>query len=183
MRAFIAINLPELIMEDIAQYIGECGKHQIDGINYVPAANIHITLKFLGDIEEDDAESISAELAGLKWKPTRIKTEGIGGFPDLPGARILWIGLKSNPELVEIQSRIEDICRSFGIPPEEKSFKPHLTIARIKGKIGSKLLNFFKEFPRKTFGGFIPDGFHLFQSKLSPSGPSYNIIRSFKKGV
>jgi 2'-5' RNA ligase len=182
MRAFIAVKLPELIMEEIAQFIGECRKHQTDGINYVPAANIHITLKFLGDIEDDDSTSISEELAKLDWKPTRIKTEGMGGFPGLAAARVLWIGLKSNPELVEIQSRIEEICREFGIPPEEKSFKPHLTIARIKGGISPKLLSFFKQNPRKTFGGFIPDGFHLFQSKLSPSGPAYKVIRSFTKG-
>ena len=182
MRAFIAVEIPGLILEGIADLIKEMRNYQTEGINYVRVENIHVTLKFLGEFDDNDTEAFCGDLSKIAWKSSRVETQSIGGFPDLKDPRVLWIGLKDNPGLNALQASIEDVCRTYGIISEEKEFRPHLTIARIKGKMNYRLAHFLENYPQDSFGGFLPKKFHLFQSKLSPAGPEYRIIRSFAQG-
>jgi len=179
LRAFIAVEIPGLILEGIAELINEMRKFQTEGINYVRVENIHVTLKFLGEFDDNDIESFCGDLSKIVWKANRVETLSIGGFPDLKDPRVLWIGLKDNPGLFALRTSIEDVCRNFGILPDDKEFKPHLTIARIKGKMNYRLANFLEQYPQDSFGSFLPKRFHLFQSKLTSAGPEYRIIRSF----
>lgn len=134
MRTFIAIELPESIKRKIGEVQTPLKKTDAF-VSWVKPGNIHVTLKFLGEVPEDKIEEVFAatEKALQATKPFTMSLEGMGGFPNLRRPRVIWIGAGSGQEkLSGLAKRIEEEMEEIGFPREKRRFSAHFTIGRVK---------------------------------------------------
>ncbi len=181
MRTFIAIELPPEIREGLYRLMEELQREGIQG-RWVPPENLHLTLRFLGNIEEDRIEGIIGTMKGAAETASAfpISLKGLGAFPSLSRPRVLWVGVeKGRKELSHLQRNLEKRLISQGLPPEDKSFKPHLTLARFKfpkEEIKRKVLQACQRRKGLVWGETIATHLTLFESILSPQGAKYKKI-------
>jgi len=186
MRLFLAINLPEGLRKALFEASEPLGKQQ--GVRLVMEENIHITLKFLGDVEQDDVGNIISALDGIRCdgitldgipKPFKVSLEGLGAFPSLNNIRVVWAGCREGADgIVSLHETVETRLPQF---PKDRDFHPHATLARVKcAKEKKTLSDFIQENKKRVFGSFELGGFELMKSELSPDGASYGILESFR---
>ncbi|MBF6568525.1 MAG: RNA 2',3'-cyclic phosphodiesterase [Candidatus Binataceae bacterium] len=177
-RAFIALDLGEELRAAIDRWIGDL-RGPRDGIGWVRAANLHLTLKFLG--EAIDTTRLAGLVEALKQIAAAtssfgIRVHGAGVFPNPGRARILWIGLDSS-ELITIARRVEEICVRCGFAPERRSFAAHLTIGRLREpRQFEPLRPAFESAAGRDFGVIQAREIKLYRSVLSPAGAAYHTI-------
>jgi len=177
-RVFLAVELPSNIQEKIFVLQQEL-KGILPSINWVRPESIHLTLKFLGYVEPSVVSQLLSALEpiGEKHEPFSVDVQGLGVFPQVNHPRIFWVGLTGNTQaLHELVFEIEAALEPFGFPPEEKSYHPHLTLARIKrenAKVGSALMESGVLESDQYIGTLTIDRFTLFQSDLDSSGATY----------
>ncbi len=179
MRVFVGININEDIKRKIIDLQKEISAIP-SKISFTKVENIHITLKFLGKISEEECknfiEKIEKVLSGREKFYLHLK--GFGGFPCISNPRVLWIGMQENNNLLEIQQDIESISDKFGIP-SERNFKGHITIARNKNKIDIPALKQLEEKLRDFgWGDIRVDEIDIIESRLKLTGPEYKVLKS-----
>jgi len=178
-RAFIAIEIDPVTANRIAAAIEQL-KPRIAAIRWVGAGNFHLTLKFLGNIDERRIEPLGAALAdALRPFPRlTINAKGLGVFPSPKRPRVLWVGLVGS-QLVSLQAKVESALTPLGFAPEEKAFTPHLTIGRWRqGERADRTADRTLEqelgkWSDYQFGASPIDEVILFQSDLKPAGAIY----------
>ncbi len=182
MRAFIAIELPDAVTEMLRAVRDELSKKagKEDGVSWAKPENIHLTLKFLGEIEPSRVEDIYGELkkAAEGIEPFHLSAGGVGGFPGLKSPRVIWVGIKESMELKQLHGNIEErLCR-LGFEKEGRPFQPHLTLCRIRssdaGRAAGKAAMELKEAADIVFK---TDSFALFESELNPKGAKYSVLK------
>lgn len=178
-RSFIAIDLPEPVLQAISK-AQESFRESDLNIRYVRKEGIHLTLKFLGDIDRADVEKIHAAMgrATKDFSPFTLRGEGVGVFPDLKRPRVVWAGLSGDIEdLLSLQRELEYQLNGLGFPKEKRSFKGHLTIGRVKGRLDrtrlSQALEVLGEFRTESF---TVRSVVLVQSDLRPQGAVYSSL-------
>lgn len=185
-RTFIAFELPKPIIEHITSIQKEIRSYGFSA-KWVSAENIHLTLKFLGNVNPTDLETIADTLyqSCKHHPPLQLIAKGIGAFPDVKRPRVVWVGMSGDiPQLIELQKELETNLEKIGFPKEGKPFQAHLTIARIKDKIDSKkLVESIHQLADRRSEAFIVDQVTLFKSDLKPSGPIYTKLKTIKMGV
>ena len=188
-RSFVAIEVPTTIQDEIFRQTTQFRKlYPSPIIRWVKPDNIHLTLKFLGDISLSDLESINFELVKETSiiKPFFISFTHLGVFPNPLNPRILWIGVKSPEILGELHRSIERIVSRFGIESEKRPFSPHLTLGRIATKNSfHNLENFFYEMEMINVSNIekvIISSMKIFKSDLKPGGPFYSVIHNIPFG-
>jgi 2'-5' RNA ligase len=167
-RLFVGIELPEAVQERLA---GLCGG--VPGARWVDAENMHLTLRFIGDVEDGLAEDIDAALLRLRAPRFDLMLDGVGFFGKPTAARILWAGVRKCEPLARLQAKVETAVQSAGLPPEERKFSPHVTLARLKGAPEIRLQRFVAENADFLAGPLPVERFVLFSSFRSGSGPIY----------
>lgn len=182
-RAFIAIPVSQEVRDLVSSILKRLITAGAD-VKWVEPQNLHLTLKFLGNISLDMVDEISNVIQDAVRGIDRFELE-IKGISSFPGGnkpmRVIWLGIDDLSGLLEeISTRIEKACRPLGFEPEERGFKPHLTIGRVRqgspnlAKLKSEILSL--EFnPLKL----SVDQVNLMRSELSPRGPTYTVLRSF----
>lgn len=177
MRVFIGVDLPNDLKDIVYQTIKFFKSSYNKSINYVPMENLHITLKFIGEINEKDFMLIKSSLSEISFSPFDIELKGLGCFPDIFNARVLWIGVKDEEE--NFKKLYEKII--YLLPEkfrkDDKNFSPHLTLARLKEKPLKSFINLIDK--EKYFGHFKISSIQLYGSKLERSGAKYSILDSF----
>jgi 2'-5' RNA ligase len=143
-RVFCAVELPPEVRERAASH-GALMREQFPGVRagWPRAENLHLTLKFIGEIAPARVEELSqaAERAVKATQPFNLEIEGAGAFPTRGSPRVLWLGINdSSGNLARLQARLEDECAASGFKREERPFRPHLTLARIRAPQGSREL-------------------------------------------
>ncbi|RLE59825.1 MAG: RNA 2',3'-cyclic phosphodiesterase [Thermoprotei archaeon] len=180
-RTFIAIKVekPEIVekvrrlQEDLARY-GLKAK-------FVEPENLHITLKFIGEIPPVKVEALKRKLQQVEYPRFSIEFQGVGGFPSLSRARVLWIGVsKGSEKLIEISEIVEKSLLKAGIPKSSKSFHPHLTIARVKAPLNQRLKKMLEEYRDVVFGHMNVEKFFLMRSVLTSRGPIYSELAGYE---
>ena len=177
MRVFVAVEISD--SDVISSIVDLQSKIKIKAKPVLPQ-NLHFTLQFLGEISEDKVERIRHALKSIKFSPFKIKFKGLGTFPNMRSPKVVWIG--TDDEGAEILSglaeKVENLLMPIGFT-SDKPFKSHLTIFRIKNKIGnvSKELEKFESY---DFGTQEISGIKLKQSILTPQGPLYSDIEVIK---
>jgi 2'-5' RNA ligase len=186
MRTFIAIELPEEVKEYLRRLQGKLKKCDAD-VKWVAPQNIHLTLKFLGEIDEKKAGEIEEILTKTaRQNPSfQIRASSIGGFPGLSSPRVIWIGIdKGDSEVKNIAKKLETSLELIGIPREERGFSSHITIGRTKSSLNrtslAKLLNELKETPQTENIEFTVNKITFFKSTLTPQGPIYEALKEFQ---
>ena len=171
MRAFVAVEISNIeVIDSISKFQSE--------IN-IPAKpvepqNLHFTLQFLGEISEEISEKIKAALNSIKFSSFEVNFSGIGAFPKLKFPRVIWVGTDETggSALVDLAKKVENVLSPLGFIPD-KSFKPHITIFRIKRKIGD-ISQKLTKFENHEFGSQEISNIKLKQSVLTPQGPVYS---------
>ena len=175
-RTFIAFKLPKNIISSIRK-IQEDIKSDAFKVRWVNLEKIHLTLKFLGNINYTDIEKVSESIINTVngHAPISLAVKGAGVFPGIKRPRVIWVGITGEIEkLIGIQNDIEENLEELGFPREKRPFKGHLTLGRIKGKINpKKLLDAMKEIERFESELFIADKIFLFKSDLKSTGSIY----------
>ncbi|TRZ80038.1 RNA 2',3'-cyclic phosphodiesterase [bacterium] len=183
MRAFIAITLPENINKKLSSVQDRLKKSNAD-VKWVSAANIHITLRFLGDIDKKTTSLISEVIRETSKHHARfdISISRIGVFPSLLHPQTIWVGIdKGSPACMILQNQIEICAEKFGIKKEARAFLPHLTLGRVRSQKNKhaliKILEKEKDFSITTK---IPvNKIVLFSSLITQQGPVYSSLEEF----
>ena len=176
-RAFIALPLPELVRDHLRAIRERLLPYHFP-LRWVSPENVHLTLKFLGDIPHDTVPALSAamETAGRDGVPLSLAAKGIGVFPTVKKARVVWAGLKGETDaLIRFQAVLDKALAETGVPPETRPFRAHLTLARSKGRVEPEsLTSAMAELAGVETDPFTADELVLFRSKLSPRGATYS---------
>jgi 2'-5' RNA ligase len=164
MRCFISIDFP--VEDNTGKLLGELGT--ISGIKKVNS--LHLTLKFLGEINSEEAEKTEATMKKLeKYPKFNVKLHGIGAFPNENYIRVIWIGVSD--------SVVEKMARDL----DSKRFAPHVTVARVKNaREKEKIVDLIKRYKNTDFGEYTVDGVFLKKSTLTPDGPIYEDLYEVK---
>ena len=184
-RAFIAVDLDDPVIEKVCNVV-EILKPRITEIRWLRKENLHLTLKFLGNIAESQVEPITAALRhplGL-FSPCTISAKGLGVFPDFRRPKILWVGLTGD-QLVQLAAEIESALMPIGFTPENRAFTPHLTIGRWRegSRPAKNLRQEIDSLNDFEFGACAVRQIVLFQSVLKPEGASYSELRTIQLGT
>jgi len=185
-RAFVAIELPDEIAAFIHKMQERLRSYGFKA-RWVRPENIHLTLKFIGDINNEDIKKagdavISAASENVSMS---LGAKGLGFFPGVKRCRIIWTGIAGQTEeLADLQKTLDENFESIGFSKEKRPFKGHLTMARIKRKIDARrLIDAMKEFGKFESKMFTADEVVLFKSELRPSGAVYTKLMSAVLGA
>lgn len=174
MRLFIAIELPD----DLKKALGRL-RADIPGARWVPLEQIHLTLAFLGKVEEKTVERLTSELAHIQAPAFELCFAGAGCFPNRHRPRVLWIGLAPEPRLTDLAARVHEVVLSCDIPQEERPFSPHITLARFKFPASRETGAFLDLHQKLELPPFSAQEFILFQSRLTPQGAVHTPVKIF----
>jgi 2'-5' RNA ligase len=182
-RAFLALDPPPEVLRKIADIQGALRKNIQGALSWVRPEGIHLTLKFFGAIAVVDVSAVSEVVAGQTdgARPLNLEAKGLGVFPDTRRPRVLWIGIDGEVErLIALQKAIDQGLEAREFAREQRPFRAHLTLARIKSPQGLGGLDRVlagKESP--SAGAFTATGLTLFKSELTPKGAIYTTLGHF----
>ena len=175
-RLFIALHPPDPIRAVIGSL-----KTPLRHVRWTPDDQLHLTLRFLGDVEIESRDSLIARLETIKVEPFPLPLEGAGVFPVKGAPRVLWVGVGSgHPRLHQLRQQIDDAALAVLPDLDIRTFHPHLTVGRCTSEATSSVKAWASR--HRNFAGpvFLVDAFSLFASDLQPSGPQHRLIRSFR---
>ena len=178
LRCFIALDISELIRQDISEIIDRLKKHRAD-VKWVPVSNIHLTLKFLGNTPENVLPKIKDCLFSvvLSYNPFYISIYATGVFPNRRYPKVIWIGVRDSEMLKNLHSDIDNAVGSIGFKKETRTFNPHLTIGRVRSQKGiMNLVDELDSYREKEFGNIHVKTIKLMKSELSPRGATYSCL-------
>jgi len=180
-RAFLAFDIED---PEVKRKLTDMQAHAVQtgaDLKLVETDNIHITIRFLGDITLKMADKIFAEMQQISFKPFPVQLAGLGVFPGLNFPRVVWAGIGLGAEqLQSISNQIEPRLQKLGLPPEPNAFSPHLTIARVRsGRNKPQLADFIVKNAKYDFGAIEAKCFRLKRSQLTPSGPIYSTLKEY----
>ncbi len=184
-RAFIALEIPPHIQESIEKQTTrlrlELGNELV---RWVPAHNMHLTLKFLGEVANSHMDFIKSMLNQLAETHSGFDLQigGIGSFPNLKKPRVIWVGIHAPAGLTQLQRSIEERSVRLGYEKEERSFSPHLTLGRVRQKLTAqetqKISNTLSTIQLGKIGIARVNSLHLYQSDLNSEGSIYTKLFS-----
>ncbi|MBI4336126.1 MAG: RNA 2',3'-cyclic phosphodiesterase [Candidatus Omnitrophica bacterium] len=183
MRAFIAIDLSDDNKAELSRLRDELKQAQAD-VKWVQPENIHLTLKFLGEVTDEYVGKVQEALDRIAagFKPFEVSLLGIGAFPKLDYPRVIWVGLdKGKEEAEEIAKNIEEELEKLGFAKEDRPFAAHLTIGRVRsGKNKEALKDKIETVSCKllTVSPQLVSSIVLYQSTLTPHGPIYTALHA-----
>ena len=145
----------------------------------IQSKNLHFTLQFLGEISENKIELVIEELKKIEFSKFEVNLKGIRVFPNTKSPKIIWIGTDQNGsnKMIDLSKKIQESLKPLGFI-SDKSFKPHITVFRIKKKIGD-ITKEMKMYENNNFGIQDVSSFKLKKSELTPSGPIYTDLMEF----
>jgi RNA 2',3'-cyclic 3'-phosphodiesterase len=182
----VALDLPQEIL-DLLREPMEKLKPLMAAARWSRAEGMHVTLKFIGNVDTSKLAAIRAALATVRSDaPVEMRARGMGFFPDQRRPHVLWAGIEASANLAPLAAAIERTLEPLGIAREDRKFSPHLTLARLKDSRGVEtLVRAVEEMKSSDFGSTRETQFHLFESVTKPSGAEYRKIKSyaFAKGA
>jgi len=177
-RSFIAVELGDGdILGKIVSLQRTLAQTDAD-LKIVEPQNIHVTIRFLGEIPANLVESVYQAMRQIKFQPFHLELQGLGCFPDYHRPNVVWVGItKGEAELRNISNQLESNLRKLGFAPDRKGFSPHLTIARVRsGRNRQKLVDAVEALKDESCGSIIVDRLRLKKSVLTPKGPIYTTL-------
>jgi len=172
-RLFTAIDLPDPIAESLVRL--QAG---VPGARWQEREQLHLTLRFIGEVDQRDAASIDEMLSSIDAPHMTLELKSVGEFGG-KNPRALWAGVVANEALSHLQRKIESLLQRLGLPAEERKFTPHVTLARLRGTPVGAVMDFITDHGLYASGPFEARGFTLFSSHLSPNGSIYTPERVY----
>ena len=178
-RAFIAFDIDSATVHKRLSEIQKVLINTGADLKLVEPQNIHVTMRFLGDISPTSVEAIYEEMKQVSFTPFDIELKGLGAFPNLRYAKVVWVGIqKGANELKSVFDQLEPRLQRLGFRPDPKGFSPHLTIARVKsGRNKAELARQVEEMANYECGTIRAEYLRLKKSVLTPKGPIYSTLK------
>jgi 2'-5' RNA ligase len=184
-RAFIAIELPEAVKTEITRIQDQIKVKSRITVRWVRPLNIHLTLKFLGDIDSDQVEDITKAIEGASsgFGPFHLGINGLGVFPNPNRVQVIWVGLSGNlDKLDRLQRNIDNALDRLGFPADRRPFSPHLTLARVPDRATpverQSAGRLIESMDFRSRLDFPVASVHLIKSQLTREGPIYRRLGS-----
>lgn len=180
MRTFIAVELPQDFKDEAGDLIADFKKTGAD-VKWVEKQNLHLTLKFLGEVKNEQIEKVILEVEASvsATKQFTLDFAGIGTFPNLNRPRVVWLGIISGKEQMgQIATELEDRMVRLGFSRENRSFSPHLTLGRVRTLRNIDKLLKMMECSNFTYAAAVVDHITVMKSDLTPSGPIYTPMKT-----
>lgn len=173
-RLFVAIDLTEDAKEAISRIRGG-----IPGMKWIDMAQLHLTLRFIGNADDSMLRRIHEELAKVYSPSFSLVPRGVGHFPPKRDPRVLWVGIEWNEALSSLQRLVEESLVKCGLEPEGRKFSPHITLARMKDTPLSRITPFLKKNRLFSLPPVPVKEFHLYSSVLTPRDAVHNRLASY----
>lgn len=173
-RLFVALPLPTAVTDVLAAV-----REPADDVRWVPPEQMHVTLRFLGDVPEDDVAGIEAALARVRHPAVALRIAGLGVFASIRRPRVLWAGLEDAAAVTTLHRRTTAALASTGIEPDRKAFHPHVTLARLKREPSRWVRSFLKRHGAVATPPFLVEAMHLYESVLHADGAEHRVRRAF----
>ena len=171
MRLFVAIDLPENIKDQLDDLCAG-----VSGARWVSREQMHLTLRFIGEVETRQFEAIQTVLAGIRCASFEMALKGVGQFPPKGKPRVLWAGITAPRPLHQLAGKVEAALRQAGIPPEDRPFSPHITLARLKTPPPPEAVSqYFRRYAAFQTGSLTVERFRLMSSVLARTGATYKV--------
>jgi 2'-5' RNA ligase len=180
MRLFAALKIPSTVREHLAELVNSL-RAVSPQTRWVRPENLHVTLKFIGEVPEAQLASIRTALAQVRSdRPVTLAFGGLGFFPNERHPRVFWAGIEASPDLKTLAADIERATETPSIAREQRPFSPHLTLARFEPpRLPDQLRTAIQDNAGREFGSLRTHQFHLIETKLKPSGAEYTTVESF----
>ena len=169
-RLFVAVDLPSEIQEELATIC-----FGLPGARWVPAEQLHLTLRFIGEVDGNLFKDIKEMLSSVTTEPFTMRLKGVGHFPPRKRPRVIWVGIEANDPLLRLRGKIESVLVRGGLAPEGRKYSPHITIARLKETPAVKAGNFIAANGLFASPPFTVQEFLLYSSKLTAKGAIHTI--------
>lgn len=167
-RFFVALEMPDMVRGELSGML--CG---IPDARWVDPENLHLTLRFIGEVDGATGEEIAASLSRLRVPSFDLTLEGLGYFETRGRLRALWAGVRPEPALVALQRKVEHAVVAAGLPAEGRKFKPHVTLARFSRAPVAAVGPYLATHAGIRSDTFPVESIVLFESKLGHGGPTY----------
>jgi 2'-5' RNA ligase len=182
-RLFVALDFPEAVRASLRDLIARF-RPLLSGARWARPEGMHITLKFIGEVDRTKLDAISGALASIRAAQTvEMKFRGLGFFPNERKPRVLWCAVEASQNLAMLAVDIDNALESAGAPRETRAFLPHLTLARFDSQDGlkgvDKLVRAAEDLKSYEFGVARESEFYLYESVLKPSGAEYKRLAAF----
>jgi RNA 2',3'-cyclic 3'-phosphodiesterase len=174
MRLFVAIALPEAVKQSLL--VLQAG---VPGARWQTREQLHLTLRFIGEVDGRDATAIDDALASIATPAFSLELKSVGSFGGKT-PRDLWAGVRTNDALARLQRKIESALQRAGFEPDGRKFRPHVTLARLKGTQNGHVMDFLTDHALYSSGEFPVDGFILYSSKTTSDGSIYRAEKSYR---
>lgn len=174
LRLFVGLALPEQIRQRLTLLC-----QGVPGARWVRPESLHLSLRFIGEVDEAQAEDIDAGLADIRAPEFAVTLDGVGRFGSGRRVRVLWAGVQAPDALHHLQAKVESAVVRAGCEPEGRRFTPHVTLARLKDAKVSKVGAFLEHNGAFQAGPFPVGGFVLFRSHLSQEGAYYEHVAEY----
>ncbi|MCC7272387.1 MAG: RNA 2',3'-cyclic phosphodiesterase [Alphaproteobacteria bacterium] len=176
-RLFVAIDLPEALRRQLASLGGG-----VPGARWVDADDMHLTLRFIGEVDEGTASDIDEALAGLRAPAVEIRVAGVDHFGEGEKPRLLYAAVERTPPLVHLRDRVEAAVARAGCPREGRKFAPHVTLARLKGAPAHRVQGFVAAHSLFRAEPFVADRIVLYSSFLAHEGAIHRAEAEYPLG-
>ncbi len=173
-RLFLGLDLPDVVDEHLALVCGG-----VPGARWEPRENLHLTLRFLGELEGESQRRALEALASVRAEPFALELAGVGVFPPRGEPRVLWAGVADPGPVTELARRIERALQRAGLPPEPRKFAAHVTLARLREAPLERVAAFVAHHGLLRTASFEVTSFLLYSSVLGHAGAHYRIERSY----
>lgn len=174
MRLFVALALPDLIAQQLAML--QAG---VPGAHWQTREQLHLTLRFIGEVDGRDAAAADDALSLIEAPKFSLALKGVGEFGGkTPHA--LWAGVRDKEPVAFLQRKIETALQRAGLPPEQRKFVPHVTLARLRGSPRGRVMDFLTDHALYASAAFDVEAFILYSSVLTPNGSIYRAERAYR---
>lgn len=175
LRLFTGITLPLLLRQRLTLLQGG-----IDGARWTERENFHITLNFIGEVDEATAEDVHHILSGIRMEPFKLELKGTGAFAHGKEVSVLWIGVQHSEELFRLREKLDRAFQKGGIPYDNRKYTPHVTIARFpKWAAETDIARFMQEHNLFSGDAFDVDEITLFRTHQTKNGSQYEALETY----
>jgi 2'-5' RNA ligase len=167
-RLFVALTPPDSLRDALT------GLDQgLRGARWVPWENLHVTLRFIGEVEEGLAREIDGALMDIALAPFPLTVTGLGLFGTGHRQRTLWAGVEKSPELIRLKHKVDRVLDDLGLEADKRQYTPHITLARLDDPHPDRLQAYVESHNLAVSGEFLVENFSLYSSQLRREGPFY----------
>lgn len=172
-RLFVAVEIPDAIRERLGRL-----PHDLRGARWVKVEQLHLTLRFIGDVEPEVGARIAGALATVQFPRFELTVRGAGVFPSPHKPRVLWVGIDPRAEIPALKAGIDAVIE---VPDDEagRAFHPHLTLARLREADRSDVQALLQKLEKLSFEPFWVDHFTLFESELGRDGAKHRVVQTY----